>query len=72
MHGGEYHCYNPDVIATLQKAVRTGDYADYDEYAKLVNRRPVATLRDLMKLKPAGDPIPLDEVEPVERRWRSR
>jgi glutamate synthase (NADPH/NADH) large chain len=66
VHGGEYHCYNPDVIATLQKAVRTGDYADYDEYAKLVNRRPVATLRDLMKLRPAGDPIPLDEVEPVE------
>ena len=27
MHGGEYHMYNPDVIATLQSAVMTGDYA---------------------------------------------
>jgi glutamate synthase (NADPH/NADH) large chain len=66
VHGGEYHCYNPDVIATLQKAVRSGQYADYEAYAKLVNERPVATLRDLMDIKPAGDPIPLDEVEPIE------
>ncbi len=66
VHGGEYHCYNPDVIATLQKAVRSGDYAQYEEYAKLVNERPVATLRDLMGIRPAGDPIPLEEVEPVE------
>ncbi len=66
VHGGEYHCYNPDVIATLQKAVRSGDYAHYEEYAKLVNKRPVATLRDLMAIRPAGDPIPLEEVEPVE------
>ena len=66
VHGGEYHCYNPDVIAALQKAVRTGDFDQYMEYAKLVNDRPVATLRDLMDVKPAGDPIALDEVEPVE------
>ncbi|MBT8107889.1 MAG: glutamate synthase large subunit [Gammaproteobacteria bacterium] len=66
VHGGEYHCYNPDVIATLQKAVRSGDYAHYEEYARLVNERPVATLRDLMDIRPAGEPIPLDEVEPVE------
>jgi glutamate synthase (NADPH/NADH) large chain len=66
VYGGEYHCYNPDVVASLQSAVRTGDYGRYLEYAKLVNERPVATLRDLMDVKPAGDPIPLDEVEPVE------
>ncbi|RZV36667.1 MAG: glutamate synthase large subunit [Chromatiales bacterium] len=66
VHGGEYHCYNPDVVATLQAAVRSGDFGRYLEYAKLVNDRPVATLRDLMGVKPAGDPIPLDTVEPVE------
>ena len=66
IHGGEYHCYNPDVVSTLQAAVRTGDYETYAEYAKLVNERPVATLRDLMTLKPAGEPVPLEEVEPVE------
>ncbi len=66
VHGGEYHCFNPDVVATLQSAVRTGDFARYEEYARLVNDRPVATLRDLMTVRPAGDPVPLDEVEPVE------
>ena len=66
VHGGEYHCYNPDVIATLQSAVRSGDYSRYEEYARLVNNRPVATLRDLMKITPAGPAVPLDEVEPIE------
>jgi len=29
VHDSEYHAYNPDVIGTLQKAVRSGDAADY-------------------------------------------
>ncbi|HEX2139586.1 MAG TPA: glutamate synthase large subunit, partial [Woeseiaceae bacterium] len=65
-HDGEYHCYNPDVVATLQAAVRSGDFARYMHYAKLVNERPVATLRDLFALRPAGPRLPLDEVEPAE------
>jgi glutamate synthase (NADPH/NADH) large chain len=66
VHGGEYHCYNPDVIAALQAAVRTGDFEQYKNYAELVNDRPIATLRDLMSLQAAGPAVPLDEVEPVE------
>src|SRR5690606_27650421 len=54
VHGGEYHMYNPDVIATLQAAVMTGDYGQYQAFAKLVNERPVSTLRDLLQLKPKG------------------
>lgn len=67
VHGGEYHCYNPDVVTTLQAAVRSGDFERYKEYARLVNERPVATLRDLMDIKPVGEAVPLDEVEPVEK-----
>ncbi|MCP5158680.1 MAG: glutamate synthase large subunit [Gammaproteobacteria bacterium] len=66
IHGGEYHAYNPDVVYALQKAVSSGDYADYQAYAQLVNERPKVALRDLLRLKPAGQPIPLDEVEPLE------
>ncbi|MGH6915319.1 MAG: glutamate synthase-related protein, partial [Geminicoccales bacterium] len=66
MHDGEYHCFNPDVVATLQAAVRSGDFARYLAYAKLVNERPVATLRDLFKILPAGPPVPLDRVESAE------
>jgi glutamate synthase (NADPH/NADH) large chain len=66
VYGGEYHCYNPDVVSALQTAVRSGDYEQYKTYASLVNDRPVATLRDLLDMKPAGPPVPLDEVEPVD------
>ena len=66
MHGGEYHMYNPDVIATLQAAVMTGDYEQYQQYARLVNERPVSTLRDLLALARDRTPIPIEEVEPIE------
>ncbi len=64
MHNGEYHMYNPDVIATLQSAVMTGSYEQYKQFAALVNQRPVSCIRDLLKLK-AGTPIPIEEVESV-------
>ena len=65
MHGGEYHMYNPDVVATLQAAVLTGDYSRYLEFASLVNERPVSCIRDLLKVKPPAAPIPVDDVEPL-------
>jgi glutamate synthase (NADPH/NADH) large chain len=66
VHDGEYHCFNPDVVATLQAAVRSGDFGRYMSYSKLVNERPVSTLRDLFDLRAAGPPVPLAEVEPIE------
>src|ERR1700728_2740737 len=63
VHGGEYHMYNPDVIAALQAAVICGDYAYYRLFAQLVNERPAATLRDLLALKPCSSPVPLAEAE---------
>ncbi len=66
VHGGEYHAYNPDIIKTIHHAVEYNDYDSYQEFSRLVNRRPVATLRDLFRIKPLDNPIPIDEVEPVE------
>src|SRR5450432_2846613 len=65
MHNGEYHMYNPDVVATLQSAVMTGDYGQYQEFASLVNERPVSCIRDLLKLKAGLASIPIEEVEPI-------
>jgi len=65
MHNGEYHMYNPDVVATLQSAVMTGSYEQYRQFALLVNERPVSCIRDLLKLKPGPAPIPIEEVEPI-------
>ena len=66
VHGQEYHAFNPDVVMALQQAVASGDYALYQRYAALVNDRPVATLRDLLKPVDAAQPLPLEEVEPIE------
>lgn len=62
----EYHAFNPDVIQALHKAVRTGDYENYKEYASIVNSRPVATLRDLLQLDTSKS-ISVDDVEPIEQ-----
>ncbi|MCK6157598.1 glutamate synthase large subunit [Moraxella osloensis] len=62
----EYHAFNPDVIQALHKAVRTGDYDNYKEYASIVNNRPVATLRDLLQLDTSKS-ISVDDVEPIEQ-----
>ncbi|MDB2384367.1 glutamate synthase large subunit, partial [Endozoicomonas sp.] len=65
VYGSEYHAFNPDVVQMLQKAVQTGRYDMYRQYADAVNDRPVATLRDLLSLKVTGDVLPIEDVEPV-------
>ncbi len=64
---GEPHLFSPDAIAKLQHAVRMNDYATFKEYSKLINDQSEAlcTLRGLFRFK-KGQPIPLEEVEPVE------
>ena len=63
VHGGEYHAYNPLIVSTLQAAVKSGDYNDYQKFAEQVNNRPAATLRDLLTLSESQQAIPLDDVE---------
>ena len=69
---GEYHLFNPETVFKLQHATRSGQYKIYKEYAQLVNdqSRLRATLRGLFELKLAESPIPIDQVEPVERILR--
>ncbi|MCM8813259.1 MAG: glutamate synthase large subunit [Candidatus Omnitrophica bacterium] len=65
---GEFHLWNPDSIAAVQDASRTGDYQRYKEFAALINdqRKNPATLRSLFDFKP-GESIALSQVEPVEK-----
>jgi glutamate synthase domain-containing protein 2/glutamate synthase domain-containing protein 3 len=73
--GGEYsirrngakHGWNPEAIVKLQLATRTDDYGVFKEYTKIVNESETSpvTIRSLLKFK-SRNPIPLDEVEPVE------
>src|SRR5262245_24314552 len=65
---GEYHMYNPDTIHKLQYATRSNNYRIFKEYSAAVNStsQKLCTLRGLFELKFAPEPIPLNEVEPVE------
>ncbi|HLG51163.1 MAG TPA: glutamate synthase large subunit, partial [Chloroflexota bacterium] len=62
---GEYHAFNPFVVRALQKAAKSGSYADYRVFSDLLRNREPAVLRDLLRFKPR-QPIPIEEVEPVE------
>jgi len=66
--GGEYHLLNPLTISKLQHAVRQNNPATFQEYTDLIDdqSRNLCTLRGLLKLKYADEPIPIDEVEPAK------
>jgi glutamate synthase (ferredoxin) len=73
---GEAHLFNPETVHKLQYACRTGNYDIFKQYSKLVDdqSRRLCTLRGLFELKFAENPIPIEEVEPVEsimRRFKS-
>ena len=65
IHGGEYHMINPDVVRTVQDAVRSGDFEDYRKFSQIVDNRPVSAIRDLFGLREDITPISVDEVEPI-------
>ncbi|MGM7701418.1 glutamate synthase large subunit [Pseudalkalibacillus sp. Hm43] len=68
---GEHHSFNPKTIHTLQHACRTNDKELYKKFSELVNTEKVTYLRDLFDFNTNDvQPIPLDEVEPVEAIWK--
>ena len=65
--GGEYHLNSPEMAKALHAAVKAGPgYDHFSTYKTLLENRPVTTLRDLLELKPAPTPLPMDQVESVE------
>ncbi|MDO6543364.1 glutamate synthase large subunit [Photobacterium sanguinicancri] len=70
VHGGEFHAYNPDVVGTLQQAVKSGDYQDYLAFAREVNERPVAAIRDLLQLTKSENPIAVEQVEAATELYK--
>lgn len=61
------HAWNPETIANLQIATRLGSYKKFKEWAAIVDdkERPIF-LRDFLDFKRGKQPIPIEEVEPVE------
>ena len=64
---GEYHLFNPETVFTLQHATRAGQYEVFKDYTRLVDEqnRNRSTLRGMFRLKPAGPPVPIDEVDSI-------
>ncbi len=64
---GEDHAWTPQSVAKLQHAVRGNSQDDYRAFAATINDQSerLLTIRGLMTLKAAAQPVPLDEVEPA-------
>ncbi|MFM7548740.1 MAG: glutamate synthase large subunit, partial [Cyanobacteriota bacterium] len=66
--GGEYHMNSPEMAKALHAAVKAGPgYDHFSTYQTLLENRPVTALRDLLEIKPAATPLPIAQVESVER-----
>ncbi|QYN16989.1 glutamate synthase large subunit [Amycolatopsis sp. DSM 110486] len=66
---GELHLFTPETVFLLQHASKTGREEVYRKYTEEVHRlyREGGALRGLFKFRDsAREPVPLDEVEPVE------
>ena len=62
---GIQHAWNPETIATLQLATRTGNYDTFKKFTRLVDdKQEPIFIRDFLDFRRA--PIDIDKVEPVE------
>ena len=63
---GIKHAWNPETIATLQLATRTGNYETFKKFESLVDNKPEPLfLRDFLDWK--RNSIDINKVEPVEK-----
>jgi glutamate synthase (NADPH/NADH) large chain len=64
---GERHLLNPLTVSTLQHSVQQSKFESFEKFAKIINQqnRDHLMLRGMLEFKPAGAPVPLDDVEPV-------
>lgn len=65
-YNGIKHAWNPETIATLQLATRTGNYETFKKFENLVDNKPEPLfLRDFLDWKRSS--IDIEKVEPVEK-----
>lgn len=74
--GGEYdwrrdgapHLFSPETVFRLQHATRTGRYDIFKSYTRLVDDQSeeLKTIRGLLTFRTDREPVPLEEVEPIE------
>ena len=64
---GETHAWTPESIGRLQHSVRGNSYEGFKEFTRAINDQSerLLTLRGLMAMKFADQPIPIEDVEPA-------
>ena len=64
---GEQHLFDPESVFRLQHATSTGRYDVFKRYTARIDDASsrLMTLRSLLELQGAAEPIDIDEVEPV-------
>ncbi|WP_341703280.1 glutamate synthase large subunit [Ferrovibrio sp.] len=63
--GGEAHAWEANLIHMMQTAVGSENYALFKKYTAGLRDLPPISVRDLLEIKPAGQPIPIEQVESV-------
>jgi glutamate synthase (ferredoxin) len=63
---GEHHAYNPLAVRAAQKAARENDHDAYLEWRRLSSMGDPQSLRELLHIKTAQQPLHIDEVERSE------
>jgi glutamate synthase (NADPH/NADH) large chain len=62
---GETHAWGAQTMHMMQMACNKASYALWKRYSAALQANPPIHLRDLMAIKPIGEPVPLEEVESV-------
>ena len=64
---GEFHGWNPKVVASMNKFIKAGDFAGYQEWKTQGDEHQPVALKDLLKIRFDGrTPVAVDEVETIE------
>ncbi len=62
---GETHAWEASSMHLLQMACNRASYQMWQQYSKKMQSNPPIHLRDLLDIKPLGEPIGLEEVESI-------
>ena len=62
----EIHAVTPPVVQSFHSFVKTGDPEKYKAYVLALKANHPITIKDMLDVVPAAEPISIDEVEPVE------
>jgi len=63
--GGEFHGWNPKVVAAMHKFAKSSSADPYDGFARSAQDHPPATIKDLLRIRYPDHGISIDEVEPI-------